>query len=192
MIRTPSRVTGWAWFEEVGDAVVAEARAAAAEEACGLLVGRRSAEGVVLVTSIVPTPNTEPPERRRNRFMIDPLRLLEVEKSLRESEEEVVGFYHTHPDSEPVPSPVDRRFMELWPHTVWVIAGFTRGSEPPRIRAWCRDPEPGGSVREIPRADPPTGHVRGARRDSGGVTGGAKGPGRVLNEAEFPSGKRKK
>ncbi len=189
MIPAPPPITGWTWPEEVGRAVLREVRAVPTEEACGLLVGVRREDGGVVVTSAVPAENVESPGRRRRRFLIDPLRLLEVEKSLRGGNEEVVGFYHSHPDGEPLPSEVDRTFMELWPNTLWVIAGITEGGELPQIRGWSLDPDP-GEVNEVPVAPSESAPAARARPPDPGVPRGARRPHGAWTDIESPRGKK--
>ena len=76
---------------------------------------------------------------RQRRFEIDPRRLIEEERALRGSDEEVVGFYHSHPASDPVPSETDGTYMALWPDMVWVIVGPRAAGDGPRVRAWRLD-----------------------------------------------------
>ena len=128
--------------------LVMEARQSVPHEACGLIVGRREANRV-WVTRTVSCENTAPPRTRETRFEIDPRRVIEEERSLRNSEEEVVGFYHSHPASDPVPSVVDRSYMALWPDAIWVIVGVEVEMAGGAVRAWSLDPADGKSAREV-------------------------------------------
>jgi desampylase len=125
-----------------------EAREAMPEEACGLLVGRLEG-GIARITRTVSCANSAPPGERTTRFEIDPARHIELERSLRGSTEAVVGFYHSHPEGEPVPSESDRSFMALWPDSVWLIAGNVEAGEAASVRAWVWDPETPESPREL-------------------------------------------
>ena len=79
-------------------------RAAAPEEACGLLVGPRWA-----VVRLWPCRNVwTPAAERSHRFAIDPREQLLAQKWARERGWQVLGSLHSHPRSEPVPSPTDR------------------------------------------------------------------------------------
>lgn len=80
---------------------------------------------------------------------LDPRRLIEEERSLRNSEDEVVGFYHSHPASDPIPSILDRTYMALWPDAIWVIVGVEVDMVGEAIRAWSLDLADGKSAREV-------------------------------------------
>ena len=133
---------------ELSGPLVREARQSVPQEACGLIVGRREANRF-WVTRTVSCENTAPPRTRETRFEIDPRRVIEEERSLRNSEEEVVGFYHSHPASDPVPSNVDRSYMALWPDAIWVIVGVEVEMVGGAVRAWTLDPADGKSPREV-------------------------------------------
>lgn len=120
---------------EVAESLTAEARRAGREEACGILVGRREPDRFLVVRA-VPCNNVAAEGVRRRRFEIDPRRLIEEERAIRGTGEEVVGFYHSHPASDPVPSEVDGTYMALWPDMIWVIVRPTPAEDGPRIRAW--------------------------------------------------------
>lgn len=109
--------------------------------------------GFARTERIIPCENIELQERRRNRFSIDPREIIEVERSLRGTAEEVVGFYHTHPFSDAVPSGVDHTFMELWPDSLWLIVERTGEVGGGRMRVWKWEPEATRQVREIVLSD---------------------------------------
>ncbi len=121
-------------------ALLAEARGAGSKETCGLLVGRREVVRC-LVARTVACSNAAPMGTTETRFEIDPRCLIEEERAARGAGEEVVGFYHSHPAGDPVPSPVDRVYMALWPDMVWVIVGAGVSRMQGRVRAWSFDPE---------------------------------------------------
>ena len=129
------------------DAVREAARAAAPQEACGLLLGRHEA-GRVVLDGWVPSPNIAADPV--HRFEVDPAVRLRVQRETRDGGgDSVVGLYHSHPAGAPVPSATDRACL-YEPGLVWLIAG--RG---PRwvIRAWLALE---GDFRELPLtvADP--------------------------------------
>jgi len=64
-------------------------------------------------------------ETRRNRFLIDPLDQLRVEKDARTRRLEVLGYYHSHPDHPARPSIYDRE--HAWPWYSYVIVSVERG-----------------------------------------------------------------
>lgn len=83
------------------DAVRAHARAAYPEECCGLLVGEPRPAGA-RVREVVRAANLHPEPRRR--YDVDPRALLAGHRRARELGREVVGYYHSHPDSPARPS----------------------------------------------------------------------------------------
>ncbi len=65
-------------------------------ECCGVLLGQMNA-GERLVTSIVRCGNTRA-DSPHNRYHIDPHDLVRIQREGRERGEDIVGFYHSHPD----------------------------------------------------------------------------------------------
>jgi len=64
-------------------------------------------------------------ETERNRFLINPLDQMRVEKDARERGLEVLGYYHSHPDHPARPSLYDRE--HAWPWYSYVIVSVERG-----------------------------------------------------------------
>lgn len=62
-------------------------------------------------------------ESERNRFLIDPVELLRVEKEARQRGLEVLGFYHSHPDHPARPSEYDRDHAFPWYSYVIIAVG---------------------------------------------------------------------
>jgi proteasome lid subunit RPN8/RPN11 len=112
------------------------------EECCGILVGRRDrttdaadAAHAVVVSRDILCANAAQELERRRRFTIDPRTLIDVIRELRGGEEEIVGFYHSHPDSDARLSSTDLTFVSLWPELVWLVIAV--GKDGPRqARAW--------------------------------------------------------
>ncbi|MDE0083632.1 MAG: M67 family metallopeptidase [Gammaproteobacteria bacterium] len=160
--------TGTAWGDAaprelhlaagLAGALVDEASVAGDEEVCGLLVGRRETDQSRVARTVACT-NAAPEGRRQTRFEIDPRCLIEEERVARGSGEEVVGFYHSHPAGDPIPSPVDRTYMGLWPGMVWVIVGARASAMRGRVRAWSFDPGREVVPREV--------RIESARGESG-------------------------
>jgi proteasome lid subunit RPN8/RPN11 len=65
-------------------------------ECCGVMLGQFEGE-VRLVTSIARCGNTRT-DSATNRYHIDPKELVRVQREGRERGEDIVGFYHSHPD----------------------------------------------------------------------------------------------
>jgi len=76
------------------------ARAEHPREACGLLLGTAGRVG-----SAVPARNVA--ERPHRTFEIDPATLLRVHREARGDGEQLLGWYHSHPNGVAHPSPTD-------------------------------------------------------------------------------------
>jgi proteasome lid subunit RPN8/RPN11 len=72
-------------------------------------------------------------ESERNRFLIDPLEQLRVEKSARARKLDVLGYYHSHPDHSARPSEYDRE--HAWPWYSYIIVSVQKG-EPRDMTSW--------------------------------------------------------
>jgi len=66
-------------------------------ECCGVLLGRFEDDGTRVVTSSARCDNmrTDSPQ---NRYNIDPKELVRIQREGRERGEDIIGFYHSHPD----------------------------------------------------------------------------------------------
>ena len=109
------------------------AQATYPHECCGLLVGRL-VNGDRRVERIVEMENVEP-VRAHDRFAIDPLAHLRVERELRGTDASVLGFYHSHPDHPCRPSATDFEFASLWPDHAFLIVEV-REREAVAQRSW--------------------------------------------------------
>jgi proteasome lid subunit RPN8/RPN11 len=89
----------------VYDALRRHGEEAYPHESCGALVGRRDGEARVATAAIRCT-NTRT-DSLANRYGIDPREILRVEREARARGEEIVGFYHSHPDHAARPSATD-------------------------------------------------------------------------------------
>jgi proteasome lid subunit RPN8/RPN11 len=65
-------------------------------ECCGVLLGQMDGE-VRSVTSTARCGNTRT-DSPQNRYHIDPRELVRIQREGREKGEDIVGFYHSHPD----------------------------------------------------------------------------------------------
>jgi len=118
--------------------------AAYPEEACGLLVGRRGADGGIEVDRIEASANLA--RDRRHRFEVDPRLQIRLFRELRGGPDQVVGLYHSHPDGRALPSATD--LARAWePEFAWLIAAVHQGRAV-AVRAHLLDRGDGG-FREI-------------------------------------------
>ena len=65
-------------------------------ECCGVLLGQSNGDHRV-VTSVAPCGNTRE-DSPHNRYNIDPRELVRIQRQGRERGEDIIGFYHSHPD----------------------------------------------------------------------------------------------
>ncbi len=121
---------------EQRDELVRHAEDCCPNESCALFFGTGMG-GRVLVREIFFARNAaESP----SEFVIPDEQLIEAYKTAGERGLDVVGVFHSHPDSDAVPSITDAKFMDTNP-VVWVIYSGRDKS----LRAYLPD-----SMREIP------------------------------------------
>lgn len=85
-------------------------------ESCALLFGKKD-NGKIIVSEIYPAENIE---KSPINFTISNEQLIQGYKIAEDKGLEVIGIFHSHPDSEPYPSETDKKFMEINP-VAWVI-----------------------------------------------------------------------
>ena len=107
-------------------------------ECCGLLIGRFESDGLKDVNETYAISNAREEEAKRNRFLIKPEELLRGERYAREKQLEVVGFYHSHPDSPAVPSQYD--LEHAWPTYSYIIVSVGK-EESGDLRSWEQLPD---------------------------------------------------
>ena len=66
-------------------------------ECCGVFLGQMDQDGVRTVTTIARAGNTRT-DSAHNRYNIDPKELIRIQREGRERGEDIIGFYHSHPD----------------------------------------------------------------------------------------------
>jgi proteasome lid subunit RPN8/RPN11 len=66
-------------------------------ECCGVLLGHFEDDGSKMVVHVARCRNTRA-DSPQNRYNIDPRELIRIQREGRERGEDIVGFYHSHPD----------------------------------------------------------------------------------------------
>ena len=96
-------------------------------ECCGLLAGHTDELGSHLITRVVLSRNLSSGDTR-DSFEVDPKVRFNLMRTLEQASngETIVGHYHSHPDSSPVPSSRDLA-MAYEPSLVWVIVAVHSG-----------------------------------------------------------------
>jgi len=116
--------------------IIAHARGCYPEECCGLLIGRR--EPRFSVTRIHRAANLNR-SRAHDRYEIDPREFHQVDKTTWGTEEEIIGFYHSHPGHPPFPSAFDRE--RAWSSYCYLIIGVNaEGESDSRAWVWRESP----------------------------------------------------
>jgi proteasome lid subunit RPN8/RPN11 len=92
-------------------------------ECCGALLGRDGDRTRELI-DLLPLPNRRN-DAPRNRFELTPDDVRLAEKTAREKHLELIGWYHSHPDSPARPSEYDHD--HAWPWYSYIIVSVERG-----------------------------------------------------------------
>lgn len=106
--------------------IVAAARRAVPDEACGLLVGHRRNTEAITITAVHPSTNIAVDQHER--FEVDPALHIHLQRQLRRTGEEIVGVYHSHPKGHAFPSKADIQEANYrdW---VWLITAVNDDGE---------------------------------------------------------------
>ena len=119
----------------LADEIRRHGEAAYPAECCGAMVGR--AEGTakeVLRLSPAVNRRTDDP----HRYLIAPYDLLQLQREVREAGQEIVGYYHSHPDHPARPSAFDAE--HAWPWYSYLIVRIDRGRGAD-MASWVLDDE---------------------------------------------------
>ena len=109
------------------EAINAHGRETYPNECCGALIGR---DGVVAETLALPNTTEEGPRRR---FLVRPSDYRAAEARASEANQELLGFYHSHPDHPARPSQYD--LDHAWPSFSYVIVSILDGNAAD-LRSW--------------------------------------------------------
>lgn len=104
-------------------------------ECCGILLGVIDEKGEANIQKIISVENMSDKENAWKYFEIDPLKLYEYEKKIKNSDYTIVGFFHSHPDEEAVLSNEDERRMI--PKHIYIILSVSE-KKCEEISAWMK------------------------------------------------------
>jgi proteasome lid subunit RPN8/RPN11 len=93
-------------------------------ECCGVLLGSLDLSGRLL-TAAVACRNVSA-ESHRSRYEISPKELVQVQRAARDRNEEILGFYHSHPNHPALWSPTDLE-QAYWFGFSYVITSVAPG-----------------------------------------------------------------
>ena len=118
-MQTPNLIVAPGILEQATD----QARKAYPDEACGLLVGRSTAERLIPVKNI---------SRDAHRYEMDPAELIAVFRQLRETGEKLVAIFHSHPNgpAEPSKTDVERAY---YPEAAHLIVSLAQPERPQAV-----------------------------------------------------------
>lgn len=121
------------------------------EECCGLLLGTRSRDRKILI-DVIPTENSwnqeaaqsfeeisgskQREESKNRNFSIAPEEMLRVQKEARDRALDIIGIYHSHPDSPAIPSEFDRAIA--WSTYSYLIISVPQG-QAKELLSWTLD-----------------------------------------------------
>ncbi len=94
-------------------------------ECCGILLGNVEDDGTRAVTSTARAGNTRT-DSAHNRYNIDPKELVRIQREGRSRGEDIIGFYHSHPDHPAQCSKTDLAEAH-WFGCSYVITSVERG-----------------------------------------------------------------
>ena len=108
------------------ESILAHAKSADPEEACGILLGHGNR-----ITACRATRNVHPAPR--THFEIDPQALIDAHRAARQGGPAVLGYYHSHPTARAEPSSTDRALAtgdrRLWAIVAGGDVAFWRDDE---------------------------------------------------------------
>ncbi len=104
--------------EELLEKIKAHGERTYPNECGGMLIGQFENEAKT-VTELLPMENAAGEAEQHNRVLILPKDVLRAERYAREHELDVVGYYHSHPDDEAVPSQFDLdHALPVWSYII--------------------------------------------------------------------------
>jgi proteasome lid subunit RPN8/RPN11 len=119
----------------LADEIRRHGEAAYPAECCGAIVGRvDGAAKEVLRLSPAVNRRTDDP----HRYLIAPDDLRQLEREVREAGQEILGYYHSHPDHPARPSAFDAE--HAWPWYSYLIVRIDRGRGA-EMASWVLDDE---------------------------------------------------
>ncbi len=101
------------------------------DEACGILVGRCVGKGEKKAETLYQMTNTDKSSRT---FFMNPKEQLKVMKEIRNLGLQMVGIYHSHPETEAYPSIRDVEFA-YYPGVSYIIVSL-KDEDNPSIRSF--------------------------------------------------------
>ena len=95
-------------FSEHEKNIRAEGESAYPNECCGVLIGEVDDKGVKTLKHSEAIRNAREDGEQYHRFLITPEDMMQAEITARKRKQDVIGFYHSHPDHPALPSDYDK------------------------------------------------------------------------------------
>ncbi|MBV6623909.1 MAG: M67 family metallopeptidase [Rivularia sp. (in: Bacteria)] len=117
------------------------------EECCGVVLGSISGDRKIVV-EVIPTQNawdsqsaddfsgSDLDRSKKRRYTIAPREMLQLQKTSRERNLNIIGIFHSHPDYEAIPSEFDRKYA--WQEYSYIIVSVQKG-QPTDVNSWVLD-----------------------------------------------------
>lgn len=105
------------------------------EECCGILIGQKKKEIIILEARAMRNINEGTRDRR---YSIDPIDLMKIDREAEEKGYEILGIYHSHPNHPSHPSRFDLEFA--WPNFSYFILSVENGKSK-MITSWKLKPD---------------------------------------------------
>jgi len=101
-------------------------------ECGGMLLGSFEEDVARTVTEVFPLENSSE-EDQQNRVLLLPKDVLRAERRARETKVDVIGYYHSHPEDEAVPSQYDLdHALPVWSYIIVSV----RSGKAVDVRSW--------------------------------------------------------
>ena len=124
--------------------ILEHARTGLPNEACGLLGGYTKEDGSQVITDVYLLRNVD---ESREHFSMDPKEQLSAIKDIRQNGYQMIGNFHSHPESPSRPSEEDKR-LAFDPNIEYLILSLM-DAENPVLKAFGVDKEKNVTVHEI-------------------------------------------
>ncbi len=112
------------------------------EECCGILLGKLKGNMDKVVIEVIPsiniweTSSDEISRTKHSRYIIPPQEIFQAQKRAEDIQLEIIGFFHSHPDTVAVPSECDRE--QAWEIYSYPIISVIQGKAH-SIASWVLD-----------------------------------------------------
>ena len=120
-------------FREQEIFIRTEGESAYPNECCGILIGEIDSSGVKTVKHAEAIRNAREDGEQYHRFLITPEDMLQAEQTARKRKQDVIGFYHSHPDHPALPSGYDKD--HALPFYSYIIVSVMR-SKSEELTSW--------------------------------------------------------